>query len=137
VAHTIPEDVYLTSEQVGDLKLSLQRVRRQNHRLGMHTAYAWDIDLEAYYSPCQASRRSLCDLPYTRLDIHADGHMAVCVSGKRVGQAGRDSITSVWRSSHMAGYRELYERTKPMPMCFRCCGLSQSIGFDGPAPNRG
>jgi MoaA/NifB/PqqE/SkfB family radical SAM enzyme len=130
VAHTIPDDVYLTNEQVGDLKASLQRVRLANRRLRMHIAYAWDIDLEAYYSTLQASRGSLCDLPYTRLDIHTDGHMAVCVSGKRVGEVRQDSIAEVWRSRCVAEYREMYERTRPMPMCFRCCGLSQTIRFD-------
>jgi MoaA/NifB/PqqE/SkfB family radical SAM enzyme len=130
VAHTIPDDVYLSAQQVRDLKSALQRVRQQNLRLGLRIAYAWSIDIEAYYSTRQASRSSICDLPYTRLDVHTDGHMAVCVSGKRVGQVGRDSIADVWRGPVMAGYRALYERTRPMPMCFRCCGVSQTIQFD-------
>jgi pyruvate-formate lyase-activating enzyme len=130
VAHTIPDDVYLSTQQVRDLKSSLQRVQQLNLRLGLRIAYAWSIDIEAYYSTRQASRSSICDLPYTRLDVHTDGHMAVCVSGKRVGQVGRDSIAEVWRGRLMAGYRDLYERTRPMPMCFRCCGLSQTIKFD-------
>jgi MoaA/NifB/PqqE/SkfB family radical SAM enzyme len=129
-AHAIPDDVYLTGEQVRDLKSSLQRVKRANQRLGLRIAYAWNIDVEAYYSAQQASRELLCDLPYTQLDIHTDGHMAVCVSGKRVGQVGRDSIADVWGSRRMAEYRDLYKRTRPMPMCFRCCGLSQTIRFD-------
>ena len=129
-AHTIPDEVYLTSDQVLALRCSLQRVRQSNRQLRLGIAYAWDIDLDAYYSTRQASRSSKCDLPYTRLDIHTDGHMAVCVSGNCVGQAGRDSIAEVWRGSFMANYRDLCERTKPMPMCFRCCGLSQTIRFD-------
>jgi MoaA/NifB/PqqE/SkfB family radical SAM enzyme len=130
VAHTIPDDVYLSTQQVRDLKSSLQRVQQLNRRLRLRIAYAWNIDIEAYYSKRQASRSSICDLPYSRLDIHTDGHMAVCVSGKRVGQVGRDSIAEVWRGKLLAGYRDLYERTRPMPMCFRCCGLSQTIKFD-------
>ena len=130
VAHAIPDDVYLTREQVGDLKSCLQRIKQANRGLGLRIAYAWNIDVEAYYSTLQASRTSLCDLPYTRLDIHTDGHMAVCVSGKRVGQIGRDSIAEVWGSTRLSEYRDLYERTRPMPMCFRCCGLSQTIKFD-------
>ena len=135
VAHTIPDDVYLTTEQVRDLKSSLQRVQQINRGLRLRIAYAWDIDLEAYYSTRQASQSAVCELPYTRLDIHTDGHMAVCVSGKRVGQIGRDSIAGVWRGKLMAGYRDMYERTRPMPMCFRCCGLSQTIRFDDLAHN--
>ena len=134
-AQVIPEDVYLNTGQVRDLKASLQRVKEANRRLGLVIAYAWSIDVEAYYSTREASRRSLCDLPYTRLDIHTDGHMALCVSGKRVGRVGRDSIAEVWGSRHIAEYRDLYERTRPMPMCFRCCGVSQTIRFDSCAPN--
>jgi sulfatase maturation enzyme AslB (radical SAM superfamily) len=134
VAHAIPDDVYLTAEQVQDLKCSLQRVQQLNRRLRLGIAYAWKIDLEAYYSTLQASRSSVCDLPYTRLDIHTDGHMAVCVSGKRIGRVGRDSIAEVWRGETMTHYRDLYQRTRPMPMCFRCCGLSQTIRFDDRAP---
>jgi MoaA/NifB/PqqE/SkfB family radical SAM enzyme len=130
VAHTIPDDVYLTKQQVRDLTSSLQRVQQLNVRLRLRIAYAWNIDLEAYYSTRQASRSSICDLPYTRMDIHTDGHMAVCVSGKRVGQVGHDSIAEVWRGRLMADYRDMYQRTRPMPMCFRCCGLSQTIRFD-------
>ena len=130
VAHRIQGDVYLSPHQVRALKSSLQRVRQLNLRLRLRIAYAWNIDVDGYYSTRQASRSSICDLPYTRLDIHTDGHMAVCVSGKRVGQVGRDSIAEVWRGKLMAGYRDLYERTRPMPMCFRCCGLSQTIQFD-------
>jgi hypothetical protein len=130
VAHTISDDVYLTSEQVRDLKSSLQRVQQLNRVLRLRVAYAWNIDVEAYYSTRQASRSLVCDLPYTRLDVHTDGHMSVCVSGKRVGQVGRDSIAEVWRGKVTSGYRKMYERTRPMPMCFRCCGLSQTIRFD-------
>ena len=129
-AHRIPDDVYLTSEQVRDLKAALERVRQLNRRLRLGISYAWNIDLEAYYSTRHPSRSAMCDLPYTRLDIHTDGHMAVCVSGKQVGQVGRDSIAAVWRGRAMAHYRDLYESTMPMPMCFRCCGLSQTIRFD-------
>jgi MoaA/NifB/PqqE/SkfB family radical SAM enzyme len=130
VAHAIPDEVYLTSEQVRALKISLQRVRELNRKLRLGIAYAWSIDLEAYYSTRQASRGSVCDLPYTRLDIHTDGHMAVCVSGKRIGEIERDSIADVWRGRVINGYRKMYERTRPMPMCFRCCGLSQTIKFE-------
>ena len=129
-AHAIPEDVYLTPPQVQDLKSSLQRIQELNRRLRLRIAYSWNIDIEAYYSPRQAARSSMCDLPYTRMDFHTDGHMAVCVSGKRVGQVGRDSIAEIWRGRPMADYRALYERTRPMPMCFRCCGLSQTIKFE-------
>jgi len=134
VAHAIPDDVYLTQEQVRLLKSSLQRVQRSNRKLGLRIAYAWNIDVDAYYSTQQASRSSLCDLPYTRLDIHTDGRMAVCVSGKRVGHVACDSISKVWGGRLMSEYRELYQRTRPMPMCFRCCGLSQTIKFDTRSP---
>jgi hypothetical protein len=129
-AHAIPDDIYLTSEQVGDLKSSLRRVQELNRRLRLGIAYAWSIDLAAYYSTRGASRASVCDLPYTRLDVHTDGHMAVCVSGKRIGDVAHDSIADVWRSQVLRGYRKMYERTRPMPMCFRCCGISQTIKFD-------
>lgn len=140
VAHTIPDDVYLSTQQVCDLKCSLTRVQQQNLYQPLRIAYAWNIDVDAYYSTREASRSSICDLPYTRLDVHTDGHMAVCVSGKRVGQVGLDSIAGVWHGRLMAAHRDLYERTRPMPMCFRCCGLSQVIQFDGRvqgASNRG
>jgi MoaA/NifB/PqqE/SkfB family radical SAM enzyme len=129
-AHTIPDDCYLDTQQVCALKSSLARIRELNRRLRLHISYAWNIDVEAYYSTRQASPSCLCDLPYTRLDVHTDGHMSVCVSGKRVGQIGHNPIAEVWRGRLMAGYREMYERTKPMPMCFRCCGLSQTIRFE-------
>ena len=129
-AHPIPEDVYLTGEQARNLKSSLQLIQQANRTLRLRIAYAWNIDVDAYYSARQASRALLCELPYTRLDIHTDGHMAVCVSGKRIGQVGRDSIAEVWTGRRIAEYRALYQRTRPMPMCFRCCGLSQTIKFD-------
>lgn len=132
VAHSIPDDVYLTPKQVGDLKLSLARVRRLNRTLRLTIAYAWNVDVESYYSTRQASRACSCDLPYTRLDVETDGQILVCISGKRVGQVGRESISEVWRGRQLRIYREMYARTKPMPMCFRCCGLAQSIFFDEP-----
>jgi MoaA/NifB/PqqE/SkfB family radical SAM enzyme len=129
-AHPIAADVYLSPDEVRDLKLSLARVRKLNRKSRVRIAYAWHIDLDGYYSTRQASSSCRCDLPYTRLDIHTDGHMAVCVSGKRVGQVGRESIADVWRGRRVADYRAMYERNRPLPMCFRCCGLSQSISFD-------
>ena len=128
-AHAIEGDVYLTPAQVLDLKDSLQRVRLLNRRFGLRIAYAWDIDLDAYYSAREASRRTLCALPFSRLDIHADGHMAVCVSGKRVGKVGQTPIVDVWRGKTLTEYRGMYRRARPMPMCFRWCGLSQNIRF--------
>ncbi|QOY88915.1 radical SAM protein [Paludibaculum fermentans] len=137
VAHSIPGDVYLDSVQVAGLKASLLRVKAANRTLRLKIAYAWDIDLDSYYSTREAARGLLCELPCRRLDIQTDGRMAVCVSGKQLGQVGRDSITQVRQGAAMAGYRRLYEQTRPMPMCFRCCGLSQSIRFDAVAvPHR-
>ena len=130
-AHALADDVYLAPEQVNALRASLARVRERNRDLRLRIAYAWDLDVARYYSTAQPSSSRACDLPYSRLDVHTDGHMAVCVSGRRVGQVGRDAIAEVWRGMQMAAYRALYEHTKPMPMCFRCCGLSQSIRFDG------
>lgn len=132
-AHPIPDDVYLTPDQVRVLRRSLQHVRELNRRLDLRISYAWNINLGEYYSTREASHRCRCDLPYRRLDIHTGGQMVVCVSGKRVGQVGRDSISEVWRGPLMAEYRTLYERTRPMPMCFRCCGLSQTITFESDA----
>lgn len=129
-AHAIADDLYLTPEQVQDLRLSLARVKQLNRRLRLRIAYAWQIDLEKYYSTLRPSASCCCDLPYSRLDVHTDGRMAVCVSGKHIGQIGRDSIEEIWRGPQVRGYREMYRRTRPMPMCFRCCGLSQSIRFD-------
>ena len=129
-AHTIAEEVYLTQEQVNHLKASLRRIKDANRKLGLRIAYAWNVDVDAYYSMRQASHASRCDLPYSRLDIHTDGHMAICVSGKKIGQVGEDSIADVWSGRRLAEYRAMYERTRPMPMCFRCCGLSQTIKFD-------
>jgi molybdenum cofactor biosynthesis enzyme MoaA len=122
-AHSIPDDVYLTSGQVRDLRSSLQRVQESSRRLRVRVAYAWTINLEEYYSTRQASGSCVCELPYTRLDIQTDGQMAVCVSGKQVGEVWRHSIADVWRGPVMANYRKMYERNRPMPMCFRCCGL--------------
>lgn len=125
--HIIRDDVYLNAEQARDLKASLARVRALNRRLRLRIAYAWNIDVEEYYSTRQPSSSCLCALPYTRLDVHTDGNVALCVSGKRVGQAGSESIAGLWRGAETATFRAMYERTRPMPMCFRCCGLSQSI----------
>jgi MoaA/NifB/PqqE/SkfB family radical SAM enzyme len=129
-AHPISEDVYLSADQVRDLKLSLERVKRLNRALRLHIAYAWQIDVERYYSTRQAARFCRCDLPYSRLDVQTDGRMAVCVSGKHVGQVGHDRIVDVWGGRVVGDYRRVYERARPMPMCFRCCGLSQSIRFE-------
>jgi len=129
-AHAIADDRYLTAGQVQDLRRSLGRVKQQSRRLQIRIAYAWNVDVEKYYSTCEPSRSSRCDLPCTRLDIQTDGSMALCVSGKSVGQIGRESITEVWRGRRVSGFRHLYERSRPMPMCFRCCVLSQQVRFD-------
>ncbi len=125
-AHAIEGDVYLTPAQVADLRSSLGRVRRNRGRV-MKIGYAWRIDPDAYYSARQPSNRVCCELPYNRLDIHSDGSTAVCVSGKRLGTVGNQSIAEVWRGRVLAEYRRMYARERPMPMCFRCCGLSQTI----------
>ncbi len=129
-AHTIPGDVYLSPAEIEELQHSLARVRRSGRTFRMKVAYAWQIDLERYYSTRQPSSSCSCDLPYSRLDVHTDGHLSVCVDGKRLGRVGDDRIGDLWRGEVLAEYRSMYERNKPMPMCFRCCGLSQSICFD-------
>ena len=127
-AHAIEGDAYLTPAQVADLKSSLWRVRRNRGRK-VKIAYAWRIDLDTYYSARQPSPRVRCELPFNRLDIHSDGTMAVCVSGKRLATVGTQSIAEVWHGRNLEDYRRMYERERPMPMCFRCCGLSQTIRF--------
>ena len=130
-ADAIEGDSYLAPGQVQELKASLARVRRQNRSLGMRIAYSWEIDLDRYYSARQPSRACRCELPYNRLDVHTNGSIAVCVSGKTVGHAGRESLAEVWCGARLRQYREMYEASRPMPMCFRCCGLSNSVRFDG------
>jgi MoaA/NifB/PqqE/SkfB family radical SAM enzyme len=130
-ADAIEGDSYLTPGQVQDLKASLARVRRQNRSFGMRIVYSWEMDLDRYYSARPPSRACQCELPYNRLDVHTNGNIAVCVSGKTVGHAGRESLAEVWRGVKLRQYREMYEASRPMPMCFRCCGLSNTVRFDG------
>jgi len=130
-ADAIQGEVYLSPDQVAELRESLRRVRARNRALRMRIAYNWDLDLDGYYSTRPPSREVQCDLPYGRLDVHADGSVAVCVSGKSVGHVDRESLTDIWRSKALADYRRMYEGSRPMPMCFRCCGMSNVIRFDG------
>jgi MoaA/NifB/PqqE/SkfB family radical SAM enzyme len=129
-ADAIAGDEYLSSSQVAALKLSLARIRVQNRSLRLRINYNWDLDLDRYYSRQEPSRRSRCELPYRRLDVHSDGAIAVCVSGKTLGRIGESSLSEVWRSASMGRYRRMYESHIPMPMCFRCCGMSNTIRFD-------
>jgi MoaA/NifB/PqqE/SkfB family radical SAM enzyme len=129
-ADAIHGEVYLSPDQVAELRESLRRVRARNRALRMRIAYNWDLDLDGYYSPRLPSQAVRCDLPYGRLDVHADGSIAVCVSGKTVGHLDRDSLSAVWRGTTLANYRRMYEASRPMPMCFRCCGMSNVIRFD-------
>jgi len=129
-ADAIDGDTYLTPEQVRELKASLARVRAQNPSLGLHITYSWDTDLDRYYSACPPARACQCEVPYNRLDVHTGGGVAVCVSGKTVGHAGAERIADVWRGAQLRRYRRMYEASRPMPMCFRCCGLSATVTFD-------
>jgi uncharacterized Fe-S cluster-containing radical SAM superfamily protein len=130
-ADAIQGEVYLAPAQVAELRASLGRIRERNRSFGMRISYNWGLDLEGYYSPRAPSRVVRCELPYNRLDVHSDGSIAVCVSGKKLGDAGRRPLSEVWRSAGLATYRRMYEQSRPMPMCFRCCGMSNVIRFDG------
>jgi hypothetical protein len=126
----IQDETYLAPEQVAQLQAALARVQARNQSLRLRVGYNWEIDLERYYSGTAPSRKVRCDLPYNRLDVHTDGSLAVCVSGKTIGNLRRESLREIWTGRVLAGYRRMYENNRPMPMCFRCCGMSNSIRFD-------
>ena len=128
--HAIEREVYLSPPEVVLLEQSLCRVREQHQSLGVRIAYNWKLELDRYYSTRMPSKHCTCELPYSRLDIHTDGSYAVCVSGKTIGNAASESILEAWHGVSLAAYRRMYQRNKPMPMCFRCCGMSNTIRFD-------
>jgi MoaA/NifB/PqqE/SkfB family radical SAM enzyme len=123
-------DAYFKPDQVQDLKRVLAAVGEKGSRLGVKVTYAWDTDLDQYYSPKPPSRQSYCNLPYTRLDIHADGRMTLCIDGYTIGNLNTDSIAGTWNNERRRHFRTVFERDGILPMCFRCCGIVQnSIKF--------
>jgi molybdenum cofactor biosynthesis enzyme MoaA len=120
---------YLSKEEVIELKASLDRVRVLQQKLGMKISYNWDLDLERYYSFSMPTSQSSCSM-LTRVDIHADGGIMLCMEGYKIGSLLTQTLQEAWRGDNSQRFYSTYKSVGVMPMCFRCCGISDSMVFE-------
>jgi len=136
--HHIPgADSYFDPGEVRTLKDALSRTRTllSGRLRGMRVDFDWDLDLDKFYSPRPPSRASSCDMPFNRVDIHTDGRIAVCGDGHTIGNINDGTVGEAWDGEENKRFRGVLGKHKVMPMCFRCCGIVNSIKFDdSPAP---
>lgn len=118
---------YFSPEEVQELKRSLERVRKKAPKLGMKVIYTWETNLNQYYSSRAPSRASHCALPYNRVDVQSDGRICLCLDGCTLGNVNSDTIAQVWRGAQRQEFRTAYEQDGILPMCFRCCGITQDV----------
>jgi hypothetical protein len=131
--HHIPgTESYFTHAEVADLKRSLARLRilLDGPLRGLRADVNWEADLDSYYSPKTPSSNSKCNLPFDRVDIHTDGRIAVCGDGHTIGNMKTGTLTEAWRGEKYRRFRKTLDEHKVMPMCFRCCGIANTIQFD-------
>jgi MoaA/NifB/PqqE/SkfB family radical SAM enzyme len=124
--HGIDNDSYFEKSEITELKSSLDRVRVRCERAGIRLNYQWDLNLDAYYSPKMPSAQSKCSFIGNRIEIYPDGRIGVCCDGLTIGNIMTDSIHTVWNSERMARFRMQIEKKGILPMCFRCCGITQN-----------
>src|ERR1700690_1013579 len=128
--HVIDGGHYLAEEQVLDLKMSLARVRKNNERYRMRIDYKWSTDLDAYYCSSKApSVDSKCDFPYTRLDIQPSGRMSFCGGAHTIGNLHSTTVKRAWSGEEASHFRDMHRSHRIFPMCFRCCGIKDTISF--------
>jgi MoaA/NifB/PqqE/SkfB family radical SAM enzyme len=123
---------YLGAGEVAGLRRSLVEVQRnaRSAMRDMQVRYPWHVDLERYYSDSPPSQRSVCTMPLTRVDIHRDGRIALCGDGHTIGNLHDTAIRNAWTGERMRQFRAVWHKTAAFPMCFRCCGIENTIGFD-------
>ncbi|MDD5307574.1 MAG: radical SAM/SPASM domain-containing protein [Deltaproteobacteria bacterium] len=129
VGDRIGDHNYFDSGQVSELKNVLLRVRSNGRSLGMRICYNWDIDLDAYYSPAMPSRDSKCLLPFNRVDILADGSITLCMGGYTIGNLHDGDIHQAWYGDRRKHFLEALRSYGIFPMCFRCCGITDTLSF--------
>jgi MoaA/NifB/PqqE/SkfB family radical SAM enzyme len=137
--HISDSDSYFTGEQVASLKTSMARVKGllETSLRDMRVNYDWEMDLDKYYSPAPPSHESSCALPYTRVDVFPDGRIALCGDGHTIGNILEGSIAEAWNGERMKEFRRAYESARIMPMCFRCCGITNDLKIGNIAPAAG
>ncbi|HKN16425.1 MAG TPA: radical SAM/SPASM domain-containing protein [Candidatus Sulfotelmatobacter sp.] len=128
--HVIDGDHYLSEEQVLDLRTSLARIRKNNERHAMRIDYSWSTDLNAYYCSAKIpSADSKCDFPYSRLDVQPSGLMGFCGGGHTIGDLHSTTVKDAWSGEKASHFRDMHRSHGIFPMCFRCCGIKDTISF--------
>jgi MoaA/NifB/PqqE/SkfB family radical SAM enzyme len=120
---------YFSDVEIVELKKSLARVRNEQKHSGMRIYYNWSTDLDAYYSPAFPSSGSKCNLPFNRVDILANGSVVLCMEGYKIGDLSMESLSQAWHSERAMYFRKVYNSYGVIPMCFRCCGIYDTIKF--------
>lgn len=88
-----------------------------------------DFSLEKYYSGVFPSSKSTCNSPNYQLIVRGDGDMELC-QGYIIGNIKRDLVNEAWRSKKANHFREIKEKVKITPACFRCCSLNFKFNED-------
>ncbi len=125
---------YLDAEQVAGLRRSLEEVRTNvsSSMRDMQVYYPWHVDIDRYYSELPPSPRTVCTMPLFRVDVHRDGRIALCGDGHTIGNIHDETLRSAWTGARMQKFRKVWNKPRAsFPMCFRCCGIADTISFDG------
>lgn len=128
--HIPGSESYLSESEIGALEGSLERTRAllEGSLRDLSVSFNWAVPVREYYSPRRPSKESKCHFPFTRADITPDGRVTVCSDGYTVGTVG-GGIGNAWTGPKMRYFRQVVADRFPMPMCFRCCGIRDSICF--------
>jgi len=125
---------YLDAEQVSGLRRSLEQVRTNlsSSMRDMQVFYPWHVDVDRYYSDLPPSPKTVCTMPLSRVDVHRDGRVALCGDGYTIGNLHEETLRSAWTGDRMKAFRKIWnEPHASFPMCFRCCGIADTISFAG------
>ncbi len=130
VGDPIGQGGYFEADEVTQLQASLAKIRENNERMGMRLSYHWSLDLKRYYSESVPGSKTSCTLPYTRVEVQTDGRVSTCIDGFTLGNIRENSIYDIWNGEKKDHLHSTLEQNWPMPMCFRCCGIADTITFD-------
>ncbi|MGB8007891.1 MAG: radical SAM protein [Terriglobales bacterium] len=125
---------YLDGEEISALRRSLGQVKTnlRTTMRDMQVYYPWHVDIDRYYSELPPSPQSVCTMPLYRVDVHRDGRIALCGDGFTIGNLHGESLKSAWTGDRMKAFRKVWSEPRAsFPMCFRCCGIANTISFAG------
>lgn len=118
-------DCLFNQKQINQIIEKYQEITNylKSRRSKVRVSLQPEVDINKYYSGMYPGKKSICTSPFNQIFIRGNGDAEIC-QGYILGNVKNEKMKKLWHNLKAKHFRNVFNKNKIMPACFRCCALN-------------